>query len=286
MHRAQTLVVGLSMVCAAIAGRSAPATYTATPPSARSARSRRCLPITRQTTRRDSMIPHRFAAVLSLAVVASLGLAGPVAAGDRVPGKVPADRPPPLAGPGLDLPVDLDGNGVSTFPERYRFNLWLANGGNLASALSNAKVVGKVLDLSDFFRSLPAGLIPGAPPEEEEAWPEDDECKAHRDLLQGALARNEGNAGGIDAFGSVNHGRRSFNDRKLGGLHSNGRACADCHMASDNFQLSPASASARFAALQACRTKHPEADDPLFRPIDADDFRVNGANASDFSNLT
>jgi cytochrome c peroxidase len=57
-------------------------------------------------------------------------------------------------------------------------------------------------------------------------------------------------------------------------------------MASDNFQLSPAGASARLAALLACRTMHPEADDPLFRPIDADDFRVNGANASDFSNLT
>ncbi len=27
------------------------------------------------------------------------------------------------------------------------------------------------------------------------------------------------------------------------------------------------------------------ADDPLFRPVDADDFRVNGDNASDFSNL-
>ena len=28
-----------------------------------------------------------------------------------------------------------------------------------------------------------------------------------------------------------------------------------------------------------------DADDPLFRPVDADDFRVNGNNASDFSNL-
>ena len=30
---------------------------------------------------------------------------------------------------------------------------------------------------------------------------------------------------------------------------------------------------------------NPDADDPLFRPIDADDFRINGDNASDFSNL-
>ena len=29
----------------------------------------------------------------------------------------------------------------------------------------------------------------------------------------------------------------------------------------------------------------PTADDPLFRPIDADDFRTNGEHASDFSNL-
>ena len=37
--------------------------------------------------------------------------------------------------------------------------------------------------------------------------------------------------------------------------------------------------------LQRRRQRHPDADDPLFRPIDADDFRTNGENASDFSNL-
>jgi len=31
--------------------------------------------------------------------------------------------------------------------------------------------------------------------------------------------------------------------------------------------------------------RNPNADDPLFRPVDADDFRINGANARDFSNL-
>jgi len=222
------------------------------------------------------MTRHTFLAARALAVVAFLGLAGPVAAGEQHP---------PLPGPGLDLPVDLDGNGVSTFPERYRFNLWLALGGNLASALSDAKVVGKVLDLSHFFGSLADGVVPES--ETEGPAPlEDDECKAHQDLLRGALAGNEGNANGVDGFESVNHGRKGFNDRTLRGLHSNGRACSDCHMASDSFQLSPANALARFAALQACREKHPDADDPLFRPIDADDFRVNGANASDFTNLT
>src|SRR6185295_14259524 len=44
-------------------------------------------------------------------------------------------------------------------------------------------------------------------------------------------------------------------------------------------------ASARFDALLAKLAHNKNADDPLFRPIDADDFRVNGANASDFSNL-
>jgi hypothetical protein len=44
-------------------------------------------------------------------------------------------------------------------------------------------------------------------------------------------------------------------------------------------------AAKRFAALQACRKEHPGADDPLFRPIDANDFRINGTEASDFSNL-
>ena len=37
--------------------------------------------------------------------------------------------------------------------------------------------------------------------------------------------------------------------------------------------------------LQWQRRSNPNADDPLFRPIDADDFRTNGENASDFSNL-
>jgi hypothetical protein len=35
----------------------------------------------------------------------------------------------------------------------------------------------------------------------------------------------------------------------------------------------------------ARRAEDPHADDPLFRPVDADDFRVNGDTASDFSNL-
>jgi len=85
--------------------------------------------------------------------------------------------------------------------------------------------------------------------------------------------------------GSVEQGREAFNNpprKKFGG---NGRACADCHVPSENFQLSPESVKARFDALLAKREHHPDADDPLFRPVDADDFRINGENAHDFSNL-
>ena len=38
----------------------------------------------------------------------------------------------------------------------------------------------------------------------------------------------------------------------------------------------PADAEARFQFLQWRRQRNPDADDPLFRPIDADDFRTNG----------
>ena len=84
---------------------------------------------------------------------------------------------------------------------------------------------------------------------------------------------------------AVARGFRAFFDRRMEELGGNGRACADCHMATDNFQLSPASVEARFRLLQLQRRFNPDADDPLFRPIDADDFRTNGDSASDFSNL-
>jgi cytochrome c peroxidase len=86
-------------------------------------------------------------------------------------------------------------------------------------------------------------------------------------------------------FASIARGAIAFVDRKPRGLPGNGRACADCHMVTDSFQLSPADAESRFQALQKRRLTDPNADDPLFRPIDADDFRINGANASDYGNL-
>ena len=83
----------------------------------------------------------------------------------------------------------------------------------------------------------------------------------------------------------ADHGLRAFFDRKLEGLNGNGRSCADCHMPGDQFQLSPASVEARFQRLQKMRQDDPGADDPLFRPIDADDFRTNGEAASDYTTL-
>jgi cytochrome c peroxidase len=84
---------------------------------------------------------------------------------------------------------------------------------------------------------------------------------------------------------AVARGHRAFFDRRLDGLDGNGRSCADCHMATDHFQLSPANVEERFQRLERTRRWDPNADDPLFRPIDADDFRMNGDSASDFSNL-
>lgn len=84
---------------------------------------------------------------------------------------------------------------------------------------------------------------------------------------------------------AVARGRKAFTDRNLNQLGGNGRSCADCHMPSEGFQLSPMAARARFDALREKLEQNKNADDPLFRPVDADDFRINGENAIDFSNL-
>jgi cytochrome c peroxidase len=84
---------------------------------------------------------------------------------------------------------------------------------------------------------------------------------------------------------AVARGRVAFNERNLREIGGNGRSCADCHMPSENFQLSPAAARARFDAMQEARAHNKNADDPLFRPVDADDFRIHGEGATDYSNL-
>jgi cytochrome c peroxidase len=90
---------------------------------------------------------------------------------------------------------------------------------------------------------------------------------------------------GGEPCAAVARGLRTFFDRRLRGLGANGRACADCHMATDHFQLSPTDVESRFQFLQWLRQWNPNANDPLFQPIDADDFRTHGENASDFGNL-
>ena len=80
---------------------------------------------------------------------------------------------------------------------------------------------------------------------------------------------------------AVCRGKANFNDATLTGLGGNGRSCAHCHVPADNFQLSPVNAQARFAKMTATGV-----DDPLFRAIDANDFRTLGAAARDFTNLT
>jgi cytochrome c peroxidase len=84
---------------------------------------------------------------------------------------------------------------------------------------------------------------------------------------------------------SIARGFHAFADGRLPGLDGNGRSCADCHMPDDSFQLAPGGVEARYQALLARRERHPDADDPLFRPIDADDFRTNGPAADDFTTL-
>ena len=81
-------------------------------------------------------------------------------------------------------------------------------------------------------------------------------------------------------------GQANFFDETLAGLGANGRACASCHVAEDAFQLTPERAQARLQALLWARLTDPNADDPLFRPIDADDLRINGEAASDYTTLT
>lgn len=92
-----------------------------------------------------------------------------------------------------------------------------------------------------------------------------------------ALACSSGSAPDSAA---IARGEALFHDHLLEGLGGNGRACSDCHMDADSFQLSPANVETRFQQMSASGI-----DDPLFRPIDADDFVLNGSSANDFQNL-
>ena len=51
----------------------------------------------------------------------------------------------------------------------------------------------------------------------------------------------------------------------------NGRACATCHNPDDGYSLSPKTVETRWQRLQLAKRADANADDPLFRSIDADD---------------
>lgn len=63
------------------------------------------------------------------------------------------------------------------------------------------------------------------------------------------------------------------------GTGDNGRTCQTCHVPKDAFGLTEARAEAAYRRLQERRKFDPDADDPLFRSIDANDGK------NDFTNL-
>jgi cytochrome c peroxidase len=97
-------------------------------------------------------------------------------------------------------------------------------------------------------------------------------------LLVGQLRSVAQNATPRARDGNADLGRELFVEGfpHVGG---NGRTCATCHVPDEAFQLTPQNAETRYQALQDRRRTHPHADDPLFRPIDAND------GAEDFTNL-
>ncbi|MGQ9590380.1 MAG: hypothetical protein ACUVYA_08805, partial [Planctomycetota bacterium] len=58
--------------------------------------------------------------------------------------------------------MDLDGDGISTWGDRYAFNYWLGRGGSLGSALASAETEGGTIDVSAFFSGPASALSPDA----------------------------------------------------------------------------------------------------------------------------
>jgi cytochrome c peroxidase len=95
-------------------------------------------------------------------------------------------------------------------------------------------------------------------------------------LLADALREVEGTPAFASTFDGASRRQRAMVVR--GAINffrpfpgGNGRACATCHDPRDGFSLSPARVEARWQRLQRARLHDPDAADPLFRPIDADD---------------
>jgi hypothetical protein len=92
---------------------------------------------------------------------------------------------PDLPGPGLDVPVDADGDGASTYGDRHAFNYWLELGGSLADALASAEFGKDVIDLSEFFDS-PDALLCGTCREFSIDDPENDDAAFAIDAVREA----------------------------------------------------------------------------------------------------
>jgi cytochrome c peroxidase len=80
------------------------------------------------------------------------------------------------------------------------------------------------------------------------------------------------------ASSAVESGREIFK-HGIPGQPGNGRVCSTCHVQNDAFGLTPAHVQKQWENLQKRRQEDPNADDPLFRSIDAND------GAEDFTNL-
>src|SRR5688572_10377393 len=101
----------------------------------------------------------------------------------------------------------------------------------LLAGASQISVLGQTNEAQESPSSLPSAFHPGAIPLDTDA-----------------------------ASASVARGRVAFTQRNLPHLGGNGRSCADCHMPTEGFQLSPAVARARFDALLATRLFNQNAD--------------------------
>ncbi|HTG45628.1 MAG TPA: cytochrome c peroxidase [Verrucomicrobiae bacterium] len=98
-------------------------------------------------------------------------------------------------------------------------------------------------------------------------------------LLTASLTgAEEPSAQGSSDDGRIERGKELFR-QEFPKVHGNGRSCATCHVPEEAFQLTPQHVEARYQALQERRKKNPDADDPLFRSIDAND------GDQDFTNL-
>jgi Tol biopolymer transport system component len=61
-----------------------------------------------------------------------------------------------LPAPALDIPVDVDGDGLSSFSDVYIFNWWLGTGASAKDVLENGNVNDGIIDLSEYFQELGA----------------------------------------------------------------------------------------------------------------------------------